>query len=88
MWNQVTSEVILVIRTYAFFNRNNYILAMLVTALAGIIAYQLYVDTSQMLRKCPSPFAYVQASHYVPSAALPFLPGQVSHWCTPRTAIC
>ena len=48
MWNQVTSEIILVIRTYAFFNRNNYILAMLVSALAGIIAYQLYVDTSQM----------------------------------------
>lgn len=51
MWNQVSAEVILVIRTYAFFNRNNYILALLVSALAGVIAYQLYVDTSQMLRK-------------------------------------
>ncbi|KAI0688136.1 hypothetical protein BC835DRAFT_333933 [Cytidiella melzeri] len=49
MWNQVTSEVILVIRTYAFFNRNNYILTLLVVALAGVVAYQLYVDTSEML---------------------------------------
>ncbi|KAI0682385.1 hypothetical protein BC835DRAFT_1400443 [Cytidiella melzeri] len=45
MWNQVTSEVILVVRTYAFFNRNNYILTLLVVALAGVVAYQLYVDT-------------------------------------------
>lgn len=51
MWNQVTAEVILLIRTYAFFNRNIYILTLLVTALAGVVAYQLYVDTSQMLRK-------------------------------------
>ncbi|KAI0347671.1 hypothetical protein BDW22DRAFT_1423954 [Trametopsis cervina] len=49
MWNQVASEIILVIRTYAFFNRNNYILALLVSTLAGVIAYQLFVDTSEML---------------------------------------
>ncbi|GJE87697.1 hypothetical protein PsYK624_037800 [Phanerochaete sordida] len=49
MWNQVTAEVILLIRTYAFFNRNNYILALLVIALAGVISYQLFVDTSEML---------------------------------------
>ncbi|EKM61383.1 uncharacterized protein PHACADRAFT_204552 [Phanerochaete carnosa HHB-10118-sp] len=49
MWNQIAAEVILLIRTYAFFNRNNYILALLVLALAGVVAYQLYVDTSQML---------------------------------------
>ncbi|KAI0094256.1 hypothetical protein BDY19DRAFT_11232 [Irpex rosettiformis] len=53
IWNQVSSEVILIIRTYAFFNRNNYILVMLVSALASIIAYQIYVDTSEML---PLPF--------------------------------
>jgi hypothetical protein len=51
MWNQVASEVILVIRTYAFFNRNIYILVMLIAALAGVIAYQLFVATSEMLRK-------------------------------------
>ncbi|KAA1467941.1 hypothetical protein DENSPDRAFT_833119 [Dentipellis sp. KUC8613] len=49
MWNQVGSESVLLIRTYAFFNRNNYLLAFLLTCLCGLIAYQLYVDTSQML---------------------------------------
>lgn len=49
MWNQVGSETVLLIRTYAFFNRNNYLLVFLVCALAGVVAYQLYVDTSQML---------------------------------------
>lgn len=56
MWNQVTAEVILLIRTYAFFNRSIYILTFLVTALAGVVSYQLYVDTSQMLRTlCRNP---------------------------------
>ncbi|KAF8899020.1 hypothetical protein BD779DRAFT_53747 [Infundibulicybe gibba] len=49
MWNQVGSESVLLIRTYAFFNRNLYILWFLVSALAGVVAYQLYVDTTQML---------------------------------------
>ncbi|KAI0684127.1 hypothetical protein BC835DRAFT_1422565 [Cytidiella melzeri] len=49
MWNQVTSEVILVIQTYAIFNHNNYILTLLVVALAGMVDCQLYVDTSEML---------------------------------------
>ncbi|KAH7930612.1 hypothetical protein BV22DRAFT_1000304 [Leucogyrophana mollusca] len=48
-WNQVGSESVLLIRTYAFFNRNNYVLAALISALAGVVAYQLYVDTSQMI---------------------------------------
>ena len=52
MWNQVAAECILLIRTYAFFNRNIYVLVMLVSALAGVVAYQLYVATSQMLREC------------------------------------
>lgn len=51
MWNQVAAECILLIRTYAFFNRNIYILVFLVSALAGVVAYQLYVATSQMLRE-------------------------------------
>ncbi|KAI5897988.1 uncharacterized protein SCHCODRAFT_02528990 [Schizophyllum commune H4-8] len=49
MWNQVGSESILLIRTYAFFNRNTYILIFLITSMAGVAAYQLYVDTTQML---------------------------------------
>ncbi|KAI0274971.1 hypothetical protein BC834DRAFT_850543 [Gloeopeniophorella convolvens] len=49
MWNQVGSESVLLIRTYAFFNRNIYVLAGLLCALGGMVAYQLYVDTSQML---------------------------------------
>lgn len=53
MWNQAGAEAILLIRTYAFFNRNNYILALLVSALGGVVAYQLYVATTQMLRACP-----------------------------------
>ncbi|KAH9950928.1 hypothetical protein B0H21DRAFT_408752 [Amylocystis lapponica] len=49
LWNQVAAECILLIRTYAFFNRNIYILILLVSALSGVIAYQLWVATSQML---------------------------------------
>ncbi|KAG6837655.1 hypothetical protein H0H93_004931 [Arthromyces matolae] len=49
MWNQVGSQSVLLIRTYAFFNRNVYILLFLIAALSGVIAYQLYVDTTQML---------------------------------------
>ncbi|KAH0838057.1 hypothetical protein J3R83DRAFT_6297 [Lanmaoa asiatica] len=49
MWNQVGSESVLLIRTYAFFNRNVYLLVALVCALAGVVAYQLYVDASQMI---------------------------------------
>ncbi|KJA28378.1 hypothetical protein HYPSUDRAFT_697811 [Hypholoma sublateritium FD-334 SS-4] len=49
MWNQVGSESVLLIRTYAFFSRNIYVLCFLVSALSGVVAYQLYVDTTQML---------------------------------------
>jgi hypothetical protein len=41
--------VILLIRTYAFFDRNLYVLLFLISALVGVAAYQLYVATSQML---------------------------------------
>lgn len=40
--------VVLLIRTYAFFNRNVYLLSCLIACLGGLIAYQLYVATSQM----------------------------------------
>ncbi|KDQ63226.1 hypothetical protein JAAARDRAFT_120933 [Jaapia argillacea MUCL 33604] len=46
MWNQ--HIVVLLIRTYAFFNRNRYLLCFLTSALCGVVAYQLYVDISQM----------------------------------------
>ncbi|KDR85774.1 hypothetical protein GALMADRAFT_1325360 [Galerina marginata CBS 339.88] len=55
MWNQVGSEcnrllaAVLLIRTYAFFSRNVYVLWFLLSALSGVVAYQLYVDTTQML---------------------------------------
>ncbi|KAL0951588.1 hypothetical protein HGRIS_008269 [Hohenbuehelia grisea] len=49
MWTQVGSESVLLIRTYAFFNRNIYILWFLICSISGVVAYQLYVDTSQML---------------------------------------
>jgi hypothetical protein len=41
--------MILLIRTYAFFTRNKYVLIFLCSSVGGVIAYQLYVDTSQML---------------------------------------
>ncbi|PCH34042.1 hypothetical protein WOLCODRAFT_141940 [Wolfiporia cocos MD-104 SS10] len=59
MWNQASAETILLIRTYAFFNRNIYMLALLVSALGGVVAYQLYVATSEMLLL---PFAPVTAT--------------------------
>ncbi|KAJ7724265.1 hypothetical protein B0H16DRAFT_1786271 [Mycena metata] len=48
LWNQVGSESVLLIRTYAFSNRNVYILWFLICAISGVVAYQLYVDTTQM----------------------------------------
>jgi hypothetical protein len=42
---------VLLIRTYAFFNRNIYVLWFLISAISGVVAYQLYVDTTQMLCK-------------------------------------
>lgn len=42
---------VLLIRTYAFFNRNVYVLWFLLSAISGVVAYQLYVDATQMLRK-------------------------------------
>lgn len=59
MWNQVAAECILLIRTYAFFNRNTYILVLLVSALSGVVSYQLYVATSQMDRKYPHMYSSV-----------------------------
>jgi Family of unknown function (DUF6533) len=43
-------SAVLLIRTYAFFNRNVYVLLFLISAIGGVVSYQLYVDSSQMLR--------------------------------------
>jgi hypothetical protein len=60
---------VLLIRTYAFFNRNKFVLAGLLCALGGVIAYQLYVDTSQMIGKRPSELMLkAQLSLYFSSA--------------------
>lgn len=48
MWNQVGSQSVLLIRTYAFFNRNKHVLWFLLSALSGVVTYQLYVDAAQM----------------------------------------
>lgn len=82
MWNQVTAEVILLIRTYAFFNRNIYVLVLLVSALAGVVAYQLYVDTSQML--CESTHAYPHEPSLTRKQVLPFI-GSTTGPCFPMS---
>lgn len=46
--NHFHHPVVLLIRTYAFFNRSIFVLCFLVAAMAGVVAYQLYVATSQM----------------------------------------
>ncbi|KAG8932200.1 hypothetical protein FRC01_000121 [Tulasnella sp. 417] len=48
MWNQVWSEAVLLIRTYAFLGNKKSVLIPLIVGLLGVIAYQLYVDNSQM----------------------------------------
>ncbi|KZP25301.1 hypothetical protein FIBSPDRAFT_783251, partial [Athelia psychrophila] len=53
LWNQVGSQVILLIRTYAFFNRSRYILGALSTAMAGVVSYQLYVATAPEMNLLP-----------------------------------
>ncbi|KAI0786573.1 hypothetical protein C8Q75DRAFT_258062 [Abortiporus biennis] len=49
MVNQVSAEVILLIRTYTFFGRNIYLLALLIAALVGVVAYRVYVVISEIV---------------------------------------
>lgn len=79
MWNQVSAEVILLIRTYAFFNRNIYVLFFLVSALAGVVAYQLFVDVSEMLGTCVIPLIYLPT--HEKHSVLPFLNGVSTRAC-------
>ncbi|KZV62244.1 hypothetical protein PENSPDRAFT_618164 [Peniophora sp. CONT] len=53
MWNQAGAEAILLVRTYAYYNRNKYVLAVLSCMLSTVLAYQLWVDIKKML---PLPF--------------------------------
>jgi hypothetical protein len=62
-----SNTAVLLIRTYAFFSRNIYVLWFLLTALSGVVAYQLYVDTTQMLRKCLLSQSRGRAIHYLQS---------------------
>ncbi|KAG8934363.1 hypothetical protein FRC02_010108 [Tulasnella sp. 418] len=48
MWNQLWSEGVLLIRTNAFLGNKIQVLIPLCLMLAGVVAYQLYVDISQM----------------------------------------
>ncbi|KAG8949319.1 hypothetical protein FRC04_008921 [Tulasnella sp. 424] len=48
MWNQLWSEGVLLIRTYAFLGNKKSVLFPLLVGLAGVVAYQLYVDNTQM----------------------------------------
>jgi TctA family transporter len=45
-----TLLAILLIRTYAFYNRNRYALVLMLCGLAGMVAYQLYVTVRQTFR--------------------------------------
>ncbi|EIN13912.1 hypothetical protein PUNSTDRAFT_57778, partial [Punctularia strigosozonata HHB-11173 SS5] len=58
MWNQVGAEAVLVIRTYAFFNRNNAVLAALLIMMSAMITYQLWVavDAMDLLAFVKPPF--------------------------------
>ena len=44
------SLAILLVRTYAYYNRNKYVLAVLSCMLSTVLAYQLWVDIRAMLR--------------------------------------
>ncbi|PPR03796.1 hypothetical protein CVT24_007476 [Panaeolus cyanescens] len=70
MWNQVGSESVLLIRTYAFFSRNLYVLWFLIFALSGMVAYQLYVATTQMLRTSHFSSQYLTFNAHI---VLPFV---------------
>ncbi|KAG8895963.1 hypothetical protein FRB99_000239 [Tulasnella sp. 403] len=48
MWNQLWAEGVLLIRTYAFLGNKLPVLIGLVLALCAVVAYQLYVDITQM----------------------------------------
>ncbi|VDC03215.1 unnamed protein product [Peniophora sp. CBMAI 1063] len=67
MWNQVGSEAILTVRTYAFFGRNLYVLGVCLSMLGAIISYQLWALTTKML---PLPFLNGVSGPCLPMAIL------------------
>ncbi|PPQ79408.1 hypothetical protein CVT25_002678 [Psilocybe cyanescens] len=80
MWNQLVPQsflnclfqAVLLIRTYAFFSRNVYVLWFLLSALSGVVAYQLYVDTTQMLCNFKFAVSVIILSHFIADIVLPF----------------
>ncbi|KAI0322072.1 hypothetical protein OF83DRAFT_1289573 [Amylostereum chailletii] len=61
MWNQAAVEAILLLRTYAFFNRNKYVLVGLLAMLAGVLTYQLDVIIQHMfLREVFPDVAFIE----------------------------
>ncbi|KAG9019820.1 hypothetical protein FRB90_005968 [Tulasnella sp. 427] len=48
MWNQLWAEGVLLVRTFAFLGNKKVILIPLLVCLSGVVAYQLYVDNTQM----------------------------------------
>ncbi|KZV75301.1 hypothetical protein PENSPDRAFT_673908 [Peniophora sp. CONT] len=69
LWNQVGSEAILLVRTYAFFGRNIYVLGVCMSMLGSVIAYQIWALTKKML---PLPFLNGVSGPCLPMA----IPGQ------------
>ena len=51
-WSLTRRDIaVLVIRTYAFFNRNGFVLLMLLVMMSAMISYQLWVAVQAMDRK-------------------------------------
>ncbi|KIO21505.1 hypothetical protein M407DRAFT_28897 [Tulasnella calospora MUT 4182] len=48
MWNQLWAEGVLLVRTFAFLGNKLSVLIPLLVCLAGVVAYQVYVDNTQM----------------------------------------
>ncbi|KAG8846294.1 hypothetical protein FRB96_002046 [Tulasnella sp. 330] len=48
MWNQIFAEIVLVVRTYAFFGNSIPLLIVLLSGLAGIVAFQIYCVAAGM----------------------------------------
>ncbi|KAI0315062.1 hypothetical protein OF83DRAFT_387270 [Amylostereum chailletii] len=63
MWNQASVEAILLLRTWAFFNRNMVLLSVLSSMFLGVLAYQLFVIIRHML---PLPFVEVDVGPCFP----------------------
>lgn len=75
----IARTAILLVRTYAYYNRNKHVLALLCCMLSTVLAYQLWVDIKKMLRTYVVSCRGTNAHIFI---ALPFLNG-VSGPCLP-----